>query len=212
LNPWTESVALARRHGVKIYACLPESRVKDASGAKERASLEALRGRALAAWAAGVDGIEMFNHFNPASPLWRELGDLARLRALPKMYFASVQGASSSRSYYPAQKFITLPMLTPDAPASIGAGDTRAFELQVGDDLRASPQLVARLELRVAGSNGNPPEVQWNDRPLTLTKRDAHTWSAPIESARVTSGPARVKITAGDAIQLADLILRIETR
>src|SRR4030095_13827634 len=99
LSPWHESVALARRHGVKIYACLPESRVREAVGAKERASIESLRGRALAAWSAGVDGIEMFNHFDPASPLWRELGDPALLRTLPKMYFASVQRVATSAIY-----------------------------------------------------------------------------------------------------------------
>ncbi|MBL9202419.1 MAG: hypothetical protein JNL39_18050, partial [Opitutaceae bacterium] len=128
LSQWSESVALARQHGVKIHASLPESRVRDEAGAKGRASIESLRARALAAWAAGVDGIEMFNHFDPTSPLWRELGDPALLRTLPKVYFASVQGASNSRSYYPAGAHFRLPKLTPDAPEQIAAGASRTYE------------------------------------------------------------------------------------
>ena len=32
LNQWAESVALPRRHGVKIHVSLPESRVRDEAG------------------------------------------------------------------------------------------------------------------------------------------------------------------------------------
>jgi hypothetical protein len=210
LNQWTESVALARRHGVKIYACLPESRVREAGAAKERGSLETLRARALAAWAAGVDGIEMFNHFDPKSPLWRELGDPALLRTLPKTYFASVQGASQGRSYYPAGDHFKLPKLTPDAPDKLARATTRSYELLIGDNLRAHPNLAARLELRVASTSIPPPEVRWNDQVLALAARDARKWSARIDSAQVVPGLHRVTLRAAAELQLEDLSLRVE--
>jgi hypothetical protein len=210
LKQWTESVALARRHGVKIYACLPESRVREPAAAKARTSLECLRARALAAWAAGVDGIETFNHFNPASPLWRELGDPALLRIRPKTYFASVQGASQGRSYYPAGRHLAVAVLTPDAPDKLAAGATRTYDLLVGDDLRSTSQLTACLQLRVGSTTGAAPRVQWDGAPLVLVAADATTWSAPLESDRVTPGLHRVTVTAaGQSVRLDDLLLEI---
>jgi hypothetical protein len=212
LNQWSESVALARKHGVKIHASLPESRVRDEAGAKARSAIEGLRARALAAWAAGVDGVEMFNHFDPTSPLWRELGDPALLRTLPKTYFASVQGASNSRGYYPAGVHFKLPKLTPDAPEALPAGATRTYELYVGDDLRTPSKLGARLTLRVASTATKAPQVRWNDALLTLTASDAHTWSAAVESARVVPGLHRVTVSVVDALRLEDLVLFVEPR
>ncbi len=211
LDHWSTSVALARRHGVKIHASLPESRVREATGAKGRASLEALRARALAAWAAGVDGIELFNHFDPTSPLWHELGDPARLRMLPKVYFASVQGASNSRSYFPAGAHFRLPRLTPDAPETFAAGATRTYELWIGDDLRAPSGLKARVELRVAGAPAAAPRVRWDDAPTAPVAARADGWSVPLEADRVTPGLHRVTVTADAAgFRLDDLVVRIE--
>jgi hypothetical protein len=210
LNQWTESVALARQHGVKVYACLPESRVREATAAQERATLETLRARALAAWVAGVDGIEMFNHFDPTSPLWRELGDPVLLRTLPKTYFASVQGASTSRGYYPAGAHFKFPKLTPDAPENFTAGAGRTYELFIGDDLRSAGKQRARLTLRAANPAGVAPRVQWNDTPPLPVAVDVQGWSAPIESSHVRPGLHRVTITATSAFRLEDLILRIE--
>jgi hypothetical protein len=209
LNHWTESVALARRHGVNLYACLAESRVRDEAGKAGRASLESLRARALSAWAAGVDGIQMFNHFNPSSPLWRELGDPALLRMLPKTYFVSVQGASTSRSYYPAQRHIALPTLTPDAPDQFPAGGSRPYELHVGDDLRAVPALRAWLVMRVGHAAGKPPRVEWNNQQLSPTATDPQHWRAAVDPAAVSPGLHRITVTAGDSLRLDDLWLEI---
>lgn len=211
LNQWTESVALARRHGVKLYACLPENRLRDPVAKRERASLEGLRARALAAWAAGVDGIEMFNHFDPHAPFWRELGDPALLRTLPKVYFASVQGAVSSRSYYPAEAHVRVPTLTPDKPEKLEPGRSRTYELLVGDDLRAQPALRARLLVRLA-AEGPAPRIHWDDTLVAAVRVDARSWAALLDSARVTPGLHRISVEApsGGALLLADLLLRIE--
>ncbi len=210
-NPWSESVTLARRHGVKIYACLPESRVREPAAARERASLESLRARALAAWAAGVDGIEMFNHFDPTSPLWRELGDAALLRTLPKTYFASVQGVSRSRGYYPAGRHFTLPSLTPDAPDVFAAGASRTYDLHVGDDLRTQSALTARLRVRQTTDVSRAPRVQWDGRELVLVAGDDRTWTAEVPRADVVPGARRVTVTADTAFTLADLTLEVRS-
>ena len=212
LTPWRDSVALARRHGVKVYACLAESRVRDELGNRERNSLPALRARALAAWAAGVDGIEMFNHFDPRSPLWHELGDPATLRARPQLYFASVQGVSSSRNYYPAGAHVAVPTLTPDAPRILKAGEGATFALEIGDDLRGQKALHAELQLRVADTGGAAPRVSWNQIKLQVARKDARTWAAALDADQVTPAAHQVTVQAADALRLDDLIVRIEPR
>ena len=210
LDHWPGSAALARRHGVKIIACLSESRVRDEEGKKVRASLESLRARALQAWAAGVDGIEMFNHFDPQSPLWRELGDPALLRTLPKIYFASVQGSGQGRSYYPAGDHFKLPTLTPDAAQFLTAATRRTYELFVGDDLRRHPEHHARLMLRVGAGTASAPLVHWNDQRLPISGRDQRIWSAALDSTWVTPGMHRITITSQADLRLEDLSLRID--
>jgi hypothetical protein len=159
-----------------------------------------------------VDGIEMFNHFNPQSPLWRELGDPALLRTLPKTYFASVQGAGQGRSFYPAGAYCTLPTLTPDAPEQFAAGTSRTYELYVGDDLRGATPLGARLVLRVKNTAGRAPQVQWDGVVVAITAQGGHTWVGPVDAARVIPGIRRVTITAAEALRLEDLELRVEAR
>ena len=212
LNQWTESVALARKHGVKVYASLPESRVREAEANRARNSLEALRARALAAWAAGVDGIEMFNHFDPNSPLWRELGDPVLLRTLPKTYFASVQGATTSNWFYPAQPHITLPTLTPDMPEKMSAGASRTYPLFVGDNLSESTKFAAKLELRVATTTTKPPRVRWGNEAVELAPKSDRLWSGPLKPERVVAGLHQITIAADDTIQLEDIVLRIVPR
>lgn len=211
IAPWTDSVALARKHGLKIYACLAENRIKDAEGHRERASLESLRGRAFAAWAAGVDGIELFNHFDPAAPHWREVGDPAVLRPLPKTYFASVQGVPSSRSYFPAQPHVRVPTLTPDAPDNIGVGTTRTYDLFIGDDLRTVATLQARLCLRLGSPAGAKLAVRWDETPVAVAPLDGRFLAAVLDRTRVTPGRHAISVTAISApLRLDDLILRLE--
>ena len=209
LQPWTETVALGRRHGVKVHVCLAESRVRDEVGRAARSTLEALRARALAAWAAGADAIEMFNHFDPKSPLWRELGDPALLRTRPKVYFASVQGAGQGRGFYPAGSHLVVPTLTPDAPVRLGAGEARRFDLLIGDDLPAHPQLQARIELRVASTQEPPPRLEWDGSSLTVQASDDRTWSALLPPSQVTPGLRRVTVTAAGALRLEDLTVLV---
>ncbi len=96
LNHPDYSAGLARKYRVKFYLSLDESRVRDKSSRKLRASTAAYRGRALNAWQAGADGVYLLNSFNPRDPIWRELGSPARLAAADQDYFASVLGVGAA--------------------------------------------------------------------------------------------------------------------
>ena len=69
IRPWKETCEFGHTYGVPVYPCVIEI----------GGSIETIRGRALAAWAAGADGIYTFNLFEPDSPAWQELGDPAVL-------------------------------------------------------------------------------------------------------------------------------------
>jgi len=75
---WEEMTTLGHRYDKCVYAELKRERVNGLPG--ERA-------RAMNAWNAGVDGIFMFNYFDPKwLPLFDEVGDPQILRKLEKIY------------------------------------------------------------------------------------------------------------------------------
>ncbi len=138
LNPWEYSVKLGHNYGVKVYPSLDEPRVRDEAANKLRASLETYRGRAINAWAAGADGIYMFNYFDPYSALWRQLGDPQVLQRLNRNHFASVRGVGSMP--VPHQTFINVPTLNPASPIAITTNKPVRLLVTIG----ASPDFAAQ--------------------------------------------------------------------
>ncbi len=152
LNPWEQSVALGRNYGVAVYPCLSESRVRGEDRFR-RNSIEGYRGRAANALAAGVDGIYLFNYFNPRSTLWKELGDTRTLRYLDKWFFVTVRDGDPDRILVGGRKYNTLPLLTPTHPQAISSEKPLAINVRIGDDVaeaqRAGYTPRITLHLRV---------------------------------------------------------------
>lgn len=75
-EPWENFAALGKKYGVPAYACLSGSRIVSASDPEKSGAdtVPLWHAEAAAAWRAGVDGIYIFNRFNPADPLFRTLG------------------------------------------------------------------------------------------------------------------------------------------
>ena len=80
LEFWPNFVALGKKYEVPVYACLSGSRFVNPHNNREKLPLENWRGEALTAWEAGVDGIYLFNVFDPNDSRLRELGDPDGLR------------------------------------------------------------------------------------------------------------------------------------
>jgi len=134
LNRWPYLIELGHRYGVPVYPCLSESRVRTDTRFKRR-SIESYRGRAMRAWAAGADGIYIFNYFNPRGQIWRELGDPAALRKMTKRYFVTVRDGNPGRYLAGGLSYRRLPILTPNNPMPIRADKPLRVEMLVGDDL-----------------------------------------------------------------------------
>jgi len=169
-GPWTDPVAIGRRHEVPVFACLAESRLKLADGRPERLrnTLESMRGRALNAWQEGVAGLAMFNLFDPHSAFWREGGDPALLADRDRIYFAAVRPPRGAQRRVPAvHRFWTKPVLTP-GPAGVQIPlrlETTDVPIDAGGSLAAAREIELRMQVANLADAGGVA-ARWNGRWL----------------------------------------------
>lgn len=72
-EPWENLAALGKKYTAPVYACLSASRIRPVEAGEDDTPL--WHAEAARAWKAGVDGIYIFNRFNPNDPLFRTLGN-----------------------------------------------------------------------------------------------------------------------------------------
>ncbi|MCX6992857.1 MAG: hypothetical protein NT011_06910 [Kiritimatiellaeota bacterium] len=206
LNPWEYSVKLGHKYGVPVYAGLSESRVR-AGGAKgwpqdfQRNSNLSYRGRAMQAWQSGVDGIYMFNYFDPNAPAWRELGDKQELLVKDKVYFMSPRGdGSPGGDVKGGEKFRNTPTLSIDRPISLRSNQPEKMILVMAEDFpgaeksKLRPEITCHLWVKgVAG--GDRVDVKMNGRLLANVKADGESLDYRIEPADVKNGDNVFELT-----------------
>lgn len=173
LNPWETSVALGHKYDVPVYPCLSDSRVEGEDRFR-RSSVESYRGQALEAWAAGANGIHLFNLFDvfgSRSPVFKEAGDPQTLRTLDQLYFATVRDGNPNSWLAGGAKYRTLPLLAPTHSKTITASQPLTLDLRVGDNLataaRASnpPRVTCHLQIPNL-SNADQVTVTFNGHEL----------------------------------------------
>jgi hypothetical protein len=165
LNPWETSVALGHKYGVKVYPSFDESRVRNPNAHELRSSIEAYRGRAMNAWAAGVDGIYIFNLFNSDSAIWRELGNANELKRSDKDYFVSVLGRGNTD--VPHDKFQNLPTLNPASPLPLHANSPIGLTLRASGNFQRGSDCEISLRLQLKDSaQGDALRVRLNKTVL----------------------------------------------
>ena len=98
---WREFGKIGRDYNIPVYACLEQRRLvtmvgKDLEGKAELGSIEELwRDEAYAAWQGGVNGIYMFNRFDPDDPILQMVGNprkLEKLKAVPRESYGNNKG------------------------------------------------------------------------------------------------------------------------
>ena len=157
LNPWETTAALGHRFGVKVYPSLDESRVRDEKARALRSSPLAYRGRAAAAFAAGMDGVYLFNSFNPKNPIWREIGSKETLAALDKDYFASVRGlGGAAGGAFPHASFVQVPVLNPAKPIPVAPKQSASSVFYAG----VESEKPAEVHLLLQFSQGSVASIQ----------------------------------------------------
>ena len=151
LNDWDYLVQLGHRHDVPVYAGLSDTWEKFATPPFKRQSVESYRGRAMAAWQAGVDGIYLFNFFNSAKPQWRELGEPSGLARLDKLYFLSAlsDNVGPSGPIPAGRTHRGAPLLTPVNRWKLMPGQPAQTQLRIGDDVAGlKPTAICYLNLQ----------------------------------------------------------------
>ena len=142
LQEWEETVRQAHKYDTPVWASFDESRI---SPSRARNNASVYRARAMNAWRAGIDSIDLFNFgYLPPDPhmqLLNQLGDIETLKYTDKTYFADTRGASTMPAQYwlrGGDRFITRPMVfTPDNPLTLmwWHGEPTEVNLLIGDDI-----------------------------------------------------------------------------
>jgi len=203
LNPWEYSVELGHKHGVPVYPCLSDSRVRGETRFR-RGSTESYRGRAMNAWAAGADGLHLFNYFNPNAPIWREIGDRESLATMDKLYFVNVRDGDPRSWLAGGRDYRTVSVFGPSHPELITAGEPLGLDITVGDDLPAveSRGKEAHVKLHVeapAIRRAGQLRVRFNGSELKDGRVDDGWIDYPVPARCVKRGVNRVEITADPA-------------
>jgi hypothetical protein len=194
LNPWEYSVELGHKYGVPVYPCLSDSRVRGETRFR-RSSVESYRGRAMNAWAAGADGLHVFNSFNPNAPMWSEIGDPEKLASMDKLYFVTVRDGDPRSWLAKGREHRTAPLFGPSHSRLVTASQPVTLEIMIGEDLSGAegrgeqphvklhleaPSIhkveQLRLELNGTGLTGGQLTEGWVDYPVPLAclKRGAN--------------------------------------
>lgn len=199
LNPWEYSVAWGHRHGVPVYACLSDSRVVGETRFR-RSAPEAYRGEAMNAWAAGVDGIHLFNLFRPESPVFREVGDVATLRPLEKLYFVTVRDGAPDRFLKGGAAHQALPNLVPARPVTITSRAPLRTRVFVGEDFEwaagagLEPEVTCHLELPLL-CRPSQVKVSLNGSALGEGKLFRGGWlDVPVPAGHLRRGANEIEV------------------
>ncbi|NLX98945.1 MAG: hypothetical protein GXY83_22600 [Rhodopirellula sp.] len=199
LNPWEHSIALGREYGVPVYPCLTDSRVKGESRFSRSAN-ESYRGRAMNAWAAGGDGIYIFNCFNPRHSLWWDLGDPTKLRTMDKLYFVTVCDGSPDRYLANGRQHQTVPILTPGRSVSLSASQPWIVPVAVGDNLALAQQKGLKpaltCHLQIPGvSRVEQLRVKFNGHALADGEVNGGWVDMPLQPAWAKQGMNQLEVS-----------------
>jgi hypothetical protein len=200
LNTWENSASLAHKYGAKAYPSLDESRVRDEKARALRMSVTAYRGRSAAALAAGMDGVYLFNSFNPRNPIWRELGSKEQLASLDKDYFASIRGVGAAAGgALPHAPFIQIPTLNPASPILIQPGASAKTTFNAGQESN-QPSKVSILIHATAGTDTPNISAKLNGNSLeTGVALDGDWIEFTAKQEWLRTGTNEVEVTTHNA-------------
>ncbi|MBR4221981.1 MAG: hypothetical protein IKR81_12535, partial [Victivallales bacterium] len=214
LNHWSYSAALAHKYGVKFYASLDESRIKEfLPGCGNRNSPDCYAARALAARRAGADGIYLFNCEGRRLATCGN-GSMEALAFKNKVYYATARG---SGGYQPGRYlrdgagYRNMIAIEPKEAAMLNADGVLEFDMEIGDDL-SNEQVAARCLAVTAQMRPNQPQL---DYTLTVNGRNYYSSSISddvlefeLDKVALRPGLNHFRITNGSSEKQQDVRLR----
>ena len=202
LEEWETSVELGHRHGVPVFPCLSESRMRSAV-IKTRQSQLSYRARAAAAWQAGADGIYLFNYHNTAARVLREIGDPKVLAGVDKTYFPAYRDTRQVESFLASgMDYQARPTPALDRALAISADRPQSLRVEVADEIpRGStgadrPRFEARVLLRNREAAGSL-RIRINRTPLK-DPRSFGAWTRySVPSRAIRAGVNTIDLEVG---------------
>ena len=212
LSPWEECISLGHRYDVPVYPCIRPV-IKSRRGVASTS--ESFRAMAMNIWNSGADGVYTFNMFKTRHRLYHELGDPQTLQKLDKLYRLDPVGYSMAKQYFDADRFLSLPILSPQNPWPLRAGQSTVISLPVGDDVRWGesqglfPQVQLRVQLeQLAGSRGL--SIRVNEGTLDSAVATGGWLQYHVPASLVSQGTNRIEITPGRDPAEAPILLDLE--
>jgi hypothetical protein len=212
LNDWTYSVTLGHKYGVKVYPSLDEPRIRDASARAARATNLAYRGRAANVWAAGADGVYLFNFFEPHAAILQELDNTQKLATLDKDYFASIRGSIGGGLNFPFQPYQRVETLNPGNPKTLSPGKTASAQIQIAESNRDDSRCKIKLRLQFK-SPPDPKLIQakLNGQSIELSPADSNWLESTVAPQLIKQGPNIIELVltsnANQKLLWTDLML-----
>jgi hypothetical protein len=219
LNDWDYSVELARKHDVKVYPALDDSRGKSPEGIARRMTQLSYRGRAANVWASGADGVYLYNYFGNVKPeeqLLREMGSAKTLAQLDKDYLPAPRGVvRSSGGCFPYQKYQRAETLNPANPKKVEPGRSTKARILVreGSAEKSTTDFKLRLLFQKL-EEPNEMQVTLNGMKMSMTLAD-DGWleGRPlISDLRPASNTIEVQLSSNSSRPAEWLDLALEVR
>lgn len=148
LEPWGVSVRLGHRYGIPVIAGLSEGRARGEAGPWRRNDDASYRGRAAAAWAAGCDGVYLFNLYDARRKFLSQIQDPRLLAGLEQHAFLTVRDPSGAANPLAGGlSYLHRPVLTPERVWALKPGIVREAPFELGDPAGRPARLMARTAL-----------------------------------------------------------------
>ena len=166
LNPTSRMAELVHRYNVKFYAQLgyPYPHEHEEKTRLSRSVPEAYHARAMAAFAAGADGLLYADVTSEKSVRSAMRIDPEFLRTADKRYFVTPYYWESPRGHIPdGERFVNAPMIIGRSPLLVSPGYPARVFLEIGDELEALeagedyPEIIAWSD---GGGRGDSGEVR----------------------------------------------------
>lgn len=206
LNRWQVSAALGHAAGVPVYPSLDEPRIRDEEANRLRTEPAGMRARCANAFAAGCDGVLLFNYIfddvkgaKERYDTVRDIADPQRLRRKARRYFASFLGvgavAGGAPDHTPYQH---APVLNPAVPLCLaGAGE---IEVEVGDPSGPGARVMLWLD--------GPADVRVSLNGRAIGRGTGPLVCLPVEA--VPQGINRIEVEVDGPICVRDAAIEIQ--
>ena len=187
-----ENVALAKKYGLKVYQSQDISWTKGSPAVFNRNVDARYNADFAAAYAAGMDGVYMFNMVYATQyypHVRRQAQDLAMVN---KAYFVTTHRPRTYSAFVPKpgqQRMLNA--LFPEYPLNITSDrESHDFLLEIGDDFKNLPEDATtpevKLHLKTSMAENEPLSVKINNVPLRFSalRNRVAVYDAPIAAIR----------------------------